>query len=78
MGIQLSAWLENVGKEQFARCEKFILFQQCFQKQFVADGLKMSIYGIKGYTVINHLHFFPQDYKMNNNGALVTTSVSIE
>ena len=41
MGIQLSAWVENiVGKEEIAHYEQFLLFPQCFQKQAVVDVLK--------------------------------------
>ena len=41
MGIQLSAWVENiVGKGEIARYEQFLLSTQCFRKQSVADVLK--------------------------------------
>ena len=41
IGIQLSAWVENiVGKGEIARNEQFLLFPQCFQKQSVVDVLK--------------------------------------
>ena len=41
MGIQLSAWVENiVGKGEIARYEQFLLFPQCFLKQSVFDVLK--------------------------------------
>ena len=41
MGIQLSDWVENiVGKGEMARYEPFLLFQQCFQKLYVADASK--------------------------------------
>ena len=34
MGIQLSDRIENnVGKEEIARYEQFLLFPQCFQKR---------------------------------------------
>ena len=40
-GIQLSDLVENiVGKEEIARDEQFLLFQQCFQKLSVVDALK--------------------------------------
>ena len=33
-----SKWVENtVGKGEIARCEQFLLFQQCFQKTCAAD-----------------------------------------
>ena len=41
MGIQLSAWVENiVGKGEIARYEQFLLFPQCFQKQSVVNVSK--------------------------------------
>ena len=41
MGIQLSDLVENVvGKEEIARYEQFLLFQQCFQKLSVVDVSK--------------------------------------
>ena len=41
MGIELSAWVENiVGKGEIAHYKQFILFPQCFQKQSVVDVLK--------------------------------------
>ena len=41
IGIQLSAWVENiVGKGEIARNEQFLLFPQCFQKQSIVDVLK--------------------------------------
>ena len=41
MGIQLTAYVENiVGKGEMAHYEPFLLFPQCFQKQFVVDELK--------------------------------------
>ena len=48
MGIQFSEWVESiVEKEEIARYEQFLLFQQCFQKLSVADVLiKMSICGV--------------------------------
>ena len=40
-GIQLSDSVENiVGKEEIARYEQFLLFQQRFQKLSVVDALK--------------------------------------
>ena len=41
MGIQFSDCVENnVGKEEIARCEQFLLFPQCFQDLSVGDALK--------------------------------------
>ena len=40
MGIQLSDWVENVGKAEIANYEQFLLFPQRFQKQSVVDVLK--------------------------------------
>ena len=41
MGIQLSDLVENVvGKEEIARYEQFLLYQQCFQKLSVVDVSK--------------------------------------
>ena len=41
MGIQLSAWVENiVGKGEIAGYKQLLLFPQCFQKQSVVDMLK--------------------------------------
>ena len=41
MGIQLSDLVENiVGREEIARYEQFLFFQQCFQKLSVVDALK--------------------------------------
>ena len=41
MGIQLSAWVENIeGKGEIARYKQFLLFPQCFQKQTIVDVLK--------------------------------------
>ena len=41
MGIQFSDRVENiVGKEEIARDEQFLLFQQCFQKLFVVNAIK--------------------------------------
>ena len=41
MGIQLSAWVENiVGKGEIAHSEQFLHFQQCFQMLSVIDVLK--------------------------------------
>ena len=41
MGIQFSDRVENiVGKEEIARYEQFLLFQQCFQKLSLVDALK--------------------------------------
>ena len=41
MGIQLSTWEENiVGKGEIACYEQFLIFPQCFQKQFDCDVLK--------------------------------------
>ena len=41
MVIQLSDQVENiVGKGEIARYEQFLLFPQCFQKQFVVDRSK--------------------------------------
>ena len=41
MGMQFSDCVENiVGKEEIARYEQFLVFQQCFQKLSVADVLK--------------------------------------
>ena len=40
MGIQLSAWIENiVGQGEIARYEQFLLFPQWFQKQSDIDVL---------------------------------------
>ena len=40
-GDTFSDWVENiVGKEEIARYEQFLLFQQCFQKRFIVDALK--------------------------------------
>ena len=42
MGIQFSDRVENiVGKEEIARHEQFLLFQQCFQNLSVVDMLKL-------------------------------------
>ena len=42
MGIQVTARVESiVGKGEMARYEPFLLFQQCFQKLFVFDALKL-------------------------------------
>ena len=38
--IQLTDWVENVGKGEIARYEQFLLFPQCFQKLFVVDASK--------------------------------------
>ena len=41
MGIQFLDGVENiVGKEEIARYEQFLLFQQCFQKLSVVDALE--------------------------------------
>ena len=40
MGIQFSDWVENVGKEEIARYEQYLLFPQYFQKLSIADVLK--------------------------------------
>ena len=40
MGLQLCGRVENVGKGETARCEQFLLFQQCFQKLYVVDASK--------------------------------------
>ena len=40
MGIQFSDRVKNVGKEEIARYEQFLLFLQCFQKLSVVDALK--------------------------------------
>ena len=48
MGIQLSDLVENiVGKEEIARNEQFLPFQQCFQCLYVVGCVKMSTYGVK-------------------------------
>ena len=55
MGIQLSDWVENiVGKGEIAHYEQFLLFPQCFQKLSVVDGIKMSIFEVKGYQKVSH------------------------
>ena len=42
MGIQFSDRVENnVGKEEIARYEQFLLFPQCFQKISIVDALKL-------------------------------------
>ena len=42
MGIKFSDQVENiVGKEEIARNEQFLLFQQCFQKLSIVDLLKL-------------------------------------
>ena len=41
MGIQSSDLVENiVGREEIARYEQFLLFQQCFQKLSGVDASK--------------------------------------
>ena len=41
MGIKVADRVENiVGKEEIARYDQFLLFQQCFQKLSVVDALK--------------------------------------
>ena len=48
MGIPFSDRVENnVGKEEIARYEQFLLFPQCFQKQSVVDVLK-QVSRVKG------------------------------
>ena len=45
-GIQLSDAVENiVGKEEIARYEQFLLFQQCFQKLSFVDESKRVFMG---------------------------------
>ena len=49
MGIQLICLSrKHVGKGEIVRCEQFLLFPRCFQKQSVVDVVKTSIYGVKG------------------------------
>ena len=41
MGMPFSNGVENiVGKEEIARHEQFLLFPQCFQKQYGVDALQ--------------------------------------
>ena len=41
MGIQLSAWVENIeGKGEIDHYKQFLHFPQCFQKQSAVDALK--------------------------------------
>ena len=66
MGIQLSAWVENiVGKGEIARYEQFLLSTQCFRKQSVVDVLKrwhgkhtfLSSLGMLGITQLKSILF---------------------
>ena len=44
MGIKFSDRVENnVGKEEIAHYEQFLLFPQCFQKLSFVDALKLGV-----------------------------------